>query len=33
MNQIPMDLLDGWDIIVIDDEPDSLEVARFILDF
>jgi CheY-like chemotaxis protein len=30
---IPFDLLAGWDIVVIDDEPDSLEVARFILDF
>jgi two-component system sensor histidine kinase/response regulator len=32
-NSIPFDLLAGWDIVVIDDEPDSLEVARFILDF
>jgi CheY-like chemotaxis protein len=29
---IPADLLAGWDIVVIDDEPDSLEVAEIILD-
>lgn len=33
MNHIPNDLLQDWDIVVIDDEPDSLEVARYILDF
>jgi len=33
MSNIPHDLLKGWDIVVIDDEPDSLEVARYILDF
>ena len=33
MNNIPPDLLEGWDIVVIDDEPDSLELARYILDF
>jgi CheY-like chemotaxis protein len=33
MNNIPLDLLKGWNIVVIDDEPDSLEVARYILDF
>ena len=33
MSNIPMDLLKDWDIVVIDDEPDSLEVARYILDF
>jgi len=33
MSSIPHDLLTGWDIVVIDDEPDSLEVARYILDF
>jgi CheY-like chemotaxis protein len=33
MNNIPPDLLQGWDIVVIDDEPDSLELARYILDF
>lgn len=33
MNKISPDLLNGWDVVVIDDEPDSLEVARFILDF
>lgn len=29
--QIPADLLSGWDIVVIDDEADSLEVAEIIL--
>ncbi len=29
---IPADLLSRWDIVVIDDEPDSLEVAEIILD-
>ena len=33
MSKIPSDLLTNWDIVVIDDEPDSLEVARYILDF
>jgi CheY-like chemotaxis protein len=33
MSKIPPDLLQDWDIVVIDDEPDSLEVARLILDF
>jgi CheY-like chemotaxis protein len=33
MSQIPADLLAGWDILVVDDEDDSLEVARYILDF
>ncbi len=33
MSNIPPDLLNEWDIVVIDDEPDSLEVARYILDF
>ncbi|MCA9913946.1 MAG: response regulator [Anaerolineae bacterium] len=33
MSIIPPDLLQDWDIVVIDDEPDSLEVARYILDF
>ncbi|GAB5494282.1 MAG: response regulator [Phototrophicaceae bacterium] len=28
---IPKDLLDGWNIVVIDDEEDSLEVAEIIL--
>lgn len=31
MNEIPRDLLKGWDIVVIDDEEDSLLVARVIL--
>jgi len=29
---IPADLLSNWDIVVVDDEPDSLEVAEIILD-
>lgn len=33
MKNIPFDLLKDWGIVVIDDEPDSLEVARYILDF
>jgi two-component system, cell cycle response regulator DivK len=33
MNNIPADLLKAWDVVVIDDEPDSLELARYILDF
>jgi len=33
MNEIPTNLLENWDIVVIDDEPDSLEVARYILDY
>lgn len=31
MNIIPDDLLAGWDIVVLDDEEDSLEVAEIIL--
>lgn len=33
MSNISPDVLKDWDVVVIDDEPDSLEVARFILDF
>lgn len=33
MNPIPANLLDQWTILIVDDEDDSLEVARFILDF
>jgi two-component system cell cycle response regulator len=29
---IPEDLLTDWNVVVIDDEPDSLEVAEIILD-
>lgn len=29
---IPKNLLEGWDIVVVDDEQDSLEVAQIILD-
>lgn len=31
MIDIPKDMLVGWDIVVIDDEEDSLEVAEIIL--
>ncbi len=31
MQQIPDDLLVGWDVVVLDDEEDSLEVAEIIL--
>ncbi|MEL6408619.1 MAG: response regulator [Chloroflexota bacterium] len=31
MKKIPGDLLTGWDIVVLDDEEDSLEVAEIIL--
>lgn len=30
--EIPRNLLGGWDVVVIDDEEDSLEVAEIILD-
>lgn len=33
MTKLPHDLLKGWDIVVIDDENDSLEVANLILSF
>lgn len=33
MIEIPQDLLAGWQIVVVDDEEDSLEVARYILDY
>jgi len=29
--EIPANLLDGWDIVVLEDEQDSLEVAEIIL--
>jgi CheY-like chemotaxis protein len=32
MIDLPNDLLKGWDIVVIDDEEDSLMVAQIILD-
>ena len=32
-NNIPRDILKDWSIVVIDDEPDSLELARYILAF
>src|SRR5260370_12232423 len=32
MLELPDDLLKGWDIVVIDDEEDSLTVAQIILD-
>jgi len=31
MHHIPADLLTGWDVVVLDDEGDSLEVAEVIL--
>lgn len=31
MQEIPSDLLVGWDVVVLDDEEDSLEVAQIIL--
>lgn len=31
MTEIPRDYLSGWDIVVIDDEEDSAEVAEIIL--
>lgn len=31
MEHIPEDLLAGWDIVIVDDEEDSLEVAEVIL--
>ncbi|MFW5691412.1 MAG: response regulator [Chloroflexota bacterium] len=31
MQHIPQDLLNGWDVVVVDDEEDSLEVAEIIL--
>jgi CheY-like chemotaxis protein len=33
MTTIPQDLLTNWEIMVVDDEDDSLEVARYILTF
>ena len=32
MINLPNDLLKGWDIVVIDDEEDSLMVAQIMLD-
>jgi CheY-like chemotaxis protein len=32
-DKIRKDILQGWDVLVVDDEPDSLEVARRILKF
>jgi CheY-like chemotaxis protein len=32
-HKIRRDILKGWDVVVIDDEPDSLEVAQRILKF
>ncbi len=32
-NHIPRELLKGWVIVVIDDEPDNLELARYILHY
>ena len=30
--ELPPNLLEGWQIVVVDDEPDSLEVAQIILE-
>lgn len=32
MIDLPVDLLQGWDIVVVDDEEDSLLVAQLLLD-
>lgn len=32
MTTLPRNLLDDWDVVVIDDEDDSLEVAQIILE-
>ena len=32
MTSLPMNLLSGWTVVVIDDEDDSLEVAQIILE-
>ena len=33
MSELPKDFLKGWNVVVIDDEPDSLEVASYMLEF
>lgn len=33
MKKLPVNLLKNWCVVVVDDEEDSLEVARYILDF
>ena len=33
MNNIPPDLLQNWKIVVVEDEPDSMDVASYILEF
>jgi CheY-like chemotaxis protein len=33
LNKFPRDILDGWKVVVVDDENDSLEVARRILGY
>ena len=31
MNNVPRDLLSNWDVLVVEDDPNSLEIAQFIL--
>lgn len=31
MNDVPRDLLSNWDVLVVEDDPNSLEIAQFIL--
>lgn len=33
MTKYRSDLLEGWDVLIVDDEDDSLEVASYILDY
>jgi CheY-like chemotaxis protein len=33
MSNIPPDLLQDWKIVIVEDEPDSLDVASYILQF
>jgi|GEM_PF-1153885 len=33
MSNIPANLLQGWKIVIVEDEPDNLEVAAYILEF
>ena len=32
MNMLPEDILKGWKILVIDDEPDAAEVTKILLE-
>jgi two-component system, cell cycle response regulator DivK len=33
MSTIPPDLLQNWKIVIVEDEPDSMDVASYILEF